>query len=147
MTGPSFRMQQFLISIAGAIFIVPTSLFFGGMLSFAFGTQQSLGAWLFSLTAFWCQILGVLASFFKPRLAAVWMLLNLVLAVLVSLATELRWQHRAGILHLGWGEFFRSCPDYLKSTWFFWAAPLLVALLLLRPQPAEGRRASQVTAS
>lgn len=45
------------------------------------------------------------------------------------------------------GQFLRGCPDYLKATWFFWAAPLLVALLLLRPQPAKERRAQQVAAS
>lgn len=145
MTEPSFRMQQLIVSIVGAIFIIPSSLFFGGMLSFSFGAQQSVGAWLFGLTAFWCQILGILASFFKPRLAAAWMLLNLALALLVSVATELRWERHMGILHLSMSDWLQGCPSYLKATRFFCAAPLVIALLLLRP--AGGRCAGQVTAS
>lgn len=139
MRGLSFRMQQCFVSMVGALFIIPSSLFFGGMFSFDFGTHQSLGGWLFGLTAFWCQILGVVASFFKPRLAAVWMLLNLALSVLVSAATEAHWLHRAGTLNWSLAEWVRACPAYLKTTWFFWAAPLVVAILLLRPMPASER--------
>ena len=139
MRGLSFRMQQCIVSMVGALFIIPSSLFFGGMFSFAFGTQQSLGGWLFGLTAFWCQILGIVASFFKPRLGAVWMLLNLALSILVSAATEVHWLHHAGALHAGVDEWLRACPVYLKATWFFWAGPLVVSVLLLRPMPASER--------
>jgi hypothetical protein len=128
-------MQQCIISMVGALFIIPTSLFFGGMFSFAFGTQQSLGGWLFGLTAFWCQILGIVASFFKPRLAAVWMLLNIAVSILVS----------AGTMHLSMTAWLRACPGYLKATSFFWAGPLVVALLLLRPRPADKEQTQPLT--
>lgn len=138
MSGLSFRAQQWIVSAVGALFIIPTSLFFGGMFSFAFGTQQSLGAWLFGLTAFWFQILGILASFFKPRLAAAWMLLSLGLSLFICAATEWRWEHHAGRPVSGLSEWLRDGPGYLKTTWFFWIAPLFVALLLLRPAPPAG---------
>lgn len=131
MAGLSLRAQQLVVSLIGALLIIPLDLFFGGMFSFSYGAQ-SVWAWLFDLTAFWFQILGILVSFFKPRVAAAWMLLNIGLSIFIGLLVEVRLAHREGLIHPTISEWLRSTPGYVKTAGLFWLAPVVMALLLLR---------------
>ena len=74
-----------LLSAIGALLFLPMYFFLGGVFSFWFAARDSMWAWGFNLTAFWCQIFGITASFFKPRTGAVWMLLNIALSVLMAI--------------------------------------------------------------
>lgn len=140
-----FRMQQMAVSAIGALLLLPTDLFMGGMFSFAFAARESLWAWLFDLTAFWCQILGILASFFKPRLAGLWMLLNIAVSIAIAAGFALRNASGTAEAHANGLQWFAAVPVFLKTAGWFWAAPLALALLLLRPAPrGEGRAQATV---
>lgn len=139
MADLSFKARQTLISIIGAIIIIPLSLHFGGAISFSFGVRESLWAWLFALTAFWLQIFATLTSFFKPRLAAAWMLLNIALSIAIGLAAYGRAAYDTGLTRFTVAQWFGSTPGYLKAAGLFWTAPLLLALFLLLPEPAANQ--------
>lgn len=138
----SFRARQTLVSIIGAIIIIPLSLHFGGSISFSFGVRESLWAWLFALTAFWLQIFAILTSFFKPRLAAAWMLLNIALSIAIGLVAHVRSGYHPDLAHFSLAQWFGSAPAYLKTAGLFWTAPLLLALFLLRTEPAANHHTS-----
>lgn len=127
-----FRARQWIVSVVGSLLFAPLYLFWGGLFSFSFTIYDSICAWAFGLTACWCQLLAMLVSFFNPRRAAYWMVLNT--AVSMGLAAY----HVAGYAH---GKITASSPlelwlltgnSLVKAGLIFFAPPLLFAFLLLR---------------
>jgi hypothetical protein len=127
-----FRAVQLVISTVGTVLIIPWGTFLGVMFTFSFRADESLWAWAFDLTAFWSQVLGILASFFKPRLAALWMLLNIVISVLMAIGFEIKQGFAPDTRHLSGIEWLKLSPVILKQAGMFWGLPLIFALLLLR---------------
>lgn len=127
-----FRAVQLVISTVGTVLIVPWGTFLGVMFTFSFRADESLWAWAFDLTAFWSQVLGILASFFKPRLAALWMLLNIVISVLMAIGFEIKQGFAPDARHLSGIEWLKLSPVILKQAGMFWGLPLIFALILLR---------------
>ncbi len=142
---PRFRVVQIVISTVGTIFIIPWGTFLGVMFTFSFKADESLWAWAFDLTVFWSQILGILASFIKPRLAAIWMLLNIVISVLMAIGVEVKLGFVPDARHLSATEWFKISPVLLKQAGLFWGIPLVFALLLLRRGRSQNDPASSVT--
>lgn len=138
-----FRAQQFVISLIGALLLIPMDLHLGGRFTFSFNAH-SASAWLFGLTAFWCQILAILISFFKPRLGGAWILVNIALSIAIQVWVAIRLGAGAGSLPVGaWGAIG---PAYAKAVFLFWITPLILALLLLRPTPRKERVAQNLPA-
>jgi hypothetical protein len=142
---PRFRLGQLVVSTVGTILIIPWNTFLGVMFTFSFRADESLWAWAFDVTAFWSQIIGILASFFKPRLAAVWMLLNIVISVLMAIGFEVKMSFAPDARQLSPMEWVRDCPVFLKEAGAFWGIPLVFALLLPRRGPSQNGSASSVT--
>lgn len=132
-----FRAKQLIVSLVGALLFVPVDLFLGGAFAFSFGAQSSLGAWAFDLAAFWGQILGILVSFFKPRLGGVCILASVTASVAIRLSMHVEAVY--GPVHWGAALWLNAAPGLLKTAGLFWAASLVMALLLLRPAPAIER--------
>jgi hypothetical protein len=137
-----FRAKQLIVSIVGALLFVPVDLFLGGQFAFNFGARSSPWAWAFDLTAFWGQLLGILISFFKPRLGGIWILASLAASVAIRLSVQLAAVHGPA----RWSEaaWLHTAPGLLKTgglfwTTLLWAGPLVLALLLLHPMPAKER--------
>jgi hypothetical protein len=135
-----------MVSTVGTILIIPWGTFLGAMFTFSFRADESLWAWAFDLTAFWSQILGILASFIKPRLAAIWMLLNIGLSVLMAIGFEVKQGFAPDAQHLSGMEWIKLSPVILKQAGLFWGIPLIFALLLLRRNPSQNGHASSVIA-
>jgi hypothetical protein len=134
-----FRARQLIVSTIGALLLLPLDLFFGGVFAFSFGARESLWGWIFGLTAFWFQIFGIFLSFFKPRPAAVWMLANIGASCLIRVGAEIHGVYgpfAAGVHSSPWLPY---APSVIKLVGVFWAAPLLLALLLLRGAPRKER--------
>ena len=135
-----FRAKQLIVSIVGALLFVPVDLFLGGRFAFSFGARSSPWAWAFDLTAFWGQLLGILISFFKPRLGGVWILASLAASVAIRLSVQLAAIHGPALWSAA--TWVHTARGLLKTGGLFWAAlhwagPLVLALLLLRPMPAK----------
>lgn len=127
----SRRKWQLIISIIGTILIVPWCLFLGVMFTFAFRSDESRWAWAFDLIAFWSQIPGVLFSFLKPRLSALWMLLCVGVSMLMGIGFEIKSAYAPNARHLSSAEWISDLPILLKESFYFWGLPVVVALLLL----------------
>jgi hypothetical protein len=115
-----------VVSTVGALLIVPWGLFFGVMFTFAFGANESAWAWGFDIVSFWFQIPAVIVSFFRPRIAAWWMLANVLASVLMGMWFEI---HDAS--HLVVSEWISTLLPLLKTCIWFWGLPTLFAVLLL----------------
>lgn len=139
MPGLPFRAKQLIVSTIGALLLLPLDFFFGGIFAFSFGAQESLWAWIFGLTAFWFQIFGILLSFFKPRTAALWMLANIAASAFVQLAAQGHTIYGLAAPRLNAARWLPIAPSPVELAIFFWATPLLFALLLLRGGPQEER--------
>jgi len=137
--GLPFRTKQLIVSTIGALLLLPLDFFFGGIFAFSFGAQESLWAWIFGLTAFWFQIFGILLSFFKPRTAALWILANITASAFVQLAPQGHAIHWLAVPQLNTAHWLPIAPSPIELALFFWAPPLLFALLLLRGGPQEER--------
>lgn len=130
-----FRIQQWIVSTIGAFLFLPVYFFLGGLFSFSFAASDSMWAWGFNLTAFWCQIFGILASFFKPRVAAAWMLVHIALSVVMLLGCATETATRTGTAAFVAVQWMKTAPGVLRLAFVFWAAPLALAFLLLRTEP------------
>ncbi len=139
MAGLPFRVKQLIVSTIGALLLLPLDFFFGGIFAFSFGAQESLWAWIFGLTAFWFQIFGILLSFFKPRPAAIWILANIAVSCFVRFAVQVNTVYGLAAMRLNSSQWLPYVPSVLKLAIVFWAAPLLLALLLLRGASREER--------
>ncbi len=133
MAAVSYRGRQLLVSLIGALILLPLDFFMGGLFSFSFGAQNSLWAWAFGLTAFWGQIICILTSFFRPRVAAVWMLLNVAASSSILLGCEMARNSGHGLASLSKYSWLEYAPGLAQAAAFFWIAPMIFALLLLRP--------------
>jgi hypothetical protein len=131
-----FRQQQLLISAIGAALILPSDLFLGVMFTFSFRAGESAWAWGFDLIAFWSQIVGIVVSFFKPRLAAGWMLACIGISVLIAVGFEIKSGYAPDARHLSAAEWMGFLPAILKNSGFFWGLPLIFALLLISRDPS-----------
>ena len=133
-----FRNQQLLVSAIGAALIVPLELFLGVMFTFTFTNHESAWAWAFDFIAFWCQIPGILISFFTPRLAAAWMLLCITISICIGIAFEFFVSTSGPGSHLNAFIWLEVAPSLLRTVAIFWGMPLLFALLLARRPRTPG---------
>jgi hypothetical protein len=143
MAKSRLRQQQLLISAIGAAIILPSDLFLGVMFAFSFRAGESAWAWGFDLIAFWSQIIGIIASFFKPRLAAGWMLACIGISVLIGIGFEVKSSYAPDARHVKAAEWLGTLPAIMKTAGFFWGVPLICALLLIRtgaPAKASAHR-------
>lgn len=136
-----FRSKQLIVSAVGALLFVPLDMFFGEAFAFLFGAQTSPWAWAFDLAAFWGPLMGILISFFKPRIGGLWILVSITASVALQLSVRAgaipgaaRWSATA------WLHAASGLPRIAE---LFWTAPLLLAFLLLRPVPAAERNSAQ----
>jgi hypothetical protein len=132
-----FRQQQLLISAIGAALILPAYFFLGVMFTFGFKAGDSAWAWVFDLIAFWSQIGGIVGSFFKPRVAARWMLVCIWISVALAVGFLIKSGYAPGARHLSAAEWMGFLPRMLKTAAFFWGLPLIFALLLSRDDPSS----------
>lgn len=121
--------------MAGTLIFLPVYLFWGGLFSFSVTATDSFWAWGFGIVACWCQILAMLTSFFNPRKAAYWMLVNTAVSIMLA-AGYITWS--AGALPhapspIGLWPYTGS--GLFKAGMIFWAPPLVFARLLLRRNP------------
>ncbi len=136
-----FRGKQLIVSLVGALLFVPRDLFLGEAFAFSFGVHSSLWAWAFDLAAFWGQLLGILISFFKPRLGGVCILASIGASIAIRLSIEVAVVY--GPARWSAAMWLHTAPGLLKTAGLFWAAPLVLALLLLRPVPAVERAGAE----
>jgi hypothetical protein len=136
-----FRAKQLIVSLVGAILFVPRDLFFGEVFAFRFGAQSSPWAWAFDLTAFWAQLLGILISFFKPRLGGVCILVSIIASIVIRTSVQIAAIY--GPARWSAATWLHAAPGLLKTVGLFWAGPHVLALLLLRPAPAMDRTGAE----
>jgi len=129
----SRRRLQLLISTVGTILILPWGVFLGAMFTFSFRANETLWAWGFDIVSFWSQIPAILFSFFKPRIAAGWMLASVAISILMGLGFEIESSHKPGAAHLNLSEWISTLLPLLKTCVWFWGLPTLFAVLLLVP--------------
>jgi hypothetical protein len=125
------RQLQLLISALGSIVILPWGVFLGAMFTFAFRADESLWAWAFDVITFWCQIPAILLSFFRPRFAAYWMLLNAAVSLLIGVGFQISSARAPDAGHLSVAEFLSDLLPLSKLIVAFWAPTIAFALLLL----------------
>lgn len=140
-----FRHQQLLVSAIGAVLIIPLELFLGVMFTFPFTGNESAWAWIFDFISFWTQIIGIIMSFFKPRIAAAWMLLCLASSVSIGIIFELKMSYSGNTFHPSASQWLKFAPSLLRTAAIFWGIPLLFALLLARKPPSFNRAHSDVS--
>jgi len=132
----SFRHQQIVVSVIGLILILPLDTFLGTMFVFSLSARDSLWVVAFDLIAFWSQIPGIIMSFFKPRIAAGWMLVSIGISVVIGIGFEVNSACAPDARHLTIAEWIQDVPVILKEASFFWGIPMIFALLLLRKGPS-----------
>lgn len=137
MASLPFRTQHYLVSILGTLLILPLYLFWGGAFSYSFTALDSIWAWGFGLITCWSQILAILFSFFKPRSAARWMIINIALSILMVVGQLAEAHHRRGSALGSAAIWLQSWPDLLRIGAVFWAPPCLFAILLFRRSSRE----------
>ena len=142
MAKPSFRYQQLIVSVIGLIIILPLDTFLGAMFVFSLSARDSLWVVAFDLIAFWSQIPGIIVSFFKPRLGAGWMLVNIGISVVIGIISEVNSAYAPDALHLTISGWIKDVPVMLKEATFFWGIPMIFALLLLRKEPSARREST-----
>ncbi|HUZ90742.1 MAG TPA: hypothetical protein VMU78_02400 [Methylocella sp.] len=128
----SRKQLQLLVSAVGTLLIVPWGLFLGVMFTFAFRADESRWAWGFDIVSFWLQIPPILVSFFKPRIAAWWMLANVSASVLIGLGFEIGLSFSPDARHLSIQDWVTFLPSIAKESLIFWGLPTLIALLLFK---------------
>jgi hypothetical protein len=139
-----FRAKQLIVSLVGAVLFVPRDLFFGEAFAFSFGAQSSPWAWAFDLTAFWGQLLGILISFFKPRLGGACILATIIASIAIRLSVQVAVIY--GPARWSAAMWLNAAPGLLKTAALFWGGPLVLALLLLRRARAVEREPASAEA-
>jgi hypothetical protein len=124
----SWRRQSWFVPAVCLLLILPWSLFFGVMFTFAFRSDESAWAWLFDGVTFWSQLLAAAFSFVRPRAAAFWMLANIACSAAIGLGFSIQSWSAAGAEHARWRELIQNG---VQEALLFWGAPLLAAFLLL----------------
>jgi len=132
MTQFHSKHQLILIIVIGALLIIPWGVFVGVMFTFTFRNHESIWAWIFDLLTFWCQVLGVIVSFVKPRAAAIWMLTALTASASLAITYEVRDTYASSARHIIASQWITVLPSILKAAFFLYGIPLLFALLVLR---------------
>ena len=118
------------------LFCRPT-FFLGVMFTFGFQGGESAWAWAFDLIAFWSQIGGIVGSFFKPQVAARWMLVCIGISVALAVGFLIKSSYAPGARHLSFAEWMGSSAQDAEDFAFFWGLPLIFALLLIRDDPSK----------
>lgn len=136
-----FRGKQLIVSAIGALLFVPMDMFFGEMFAFRFAAQTSPWAWAFALATFWGQLLGILISFFKPRLGGACILASIAASLAIRLSVQVAAIY--GPAHWSAPMWLHAAPELLRKAGLFWAAPLVLALLLLRSEPPEEQASAE----
>ena len=131
----SRRQLQLFFSSVGALLIVPWGLFMGVMFTFSFRENESPWVWGFDALTFWSQIAAILFSFLKPRLAAFWMLANIVASLSIGIGFEVQSFLAPGARHLGTPDWAAFLPALAYDCAVFWGLPAAFAVMLLM---AEG---------
>jgi hypothetical protein len=129
--GLSQKRLQLLVSAVGTLLIVPWGLVLGAMFTFAFRAGESRWAWGFDIVSFWLQIPAIIVSFFRPRIAAWWMLANVSASVLMGMWFEIQSFYNPDARHLVVSEWISTLLPLLKTCMWFWGLPTLFAVLLL----------------
>lgn len=132
MTSLPFRTQQLLVSVTGTLLFVPLYLFWGGVFTLSFAAHDSIWAWGFGLVSCWSQILAVLVSYFKPRLAACWVLVDLAVSVVMAIGRVGEITHGHAGMMSEIEQWMQTSHGILNTTLVFWVGPALFALLLYR---------------
>ena len=137
MAALPYRVQQCLVSLLGALLFLPLYLFWGGVFSFSYSIYDSAWAWAFGLTACWCQILAILFSFMRPRIAALWMIGNTVMSILLAGGHLNALAHGRVASAAPLEIWLRSGAGYVKAGCIFCVPPLLMAYFLIRNHQTE----------
>ena len=132
MTALPYRAQQCLVSLLGALLFLPLYLFWGGVFSFSYSLNDSAWAWAFGITACWFQILAILFSFMKPRFAALWLIGNTAMSILLASGHLKALEHGRVATAAPLEVWLRSGTGYLKAGCIFCVPPLLMAFFLIR---------------
>lgn len=143
--------QLRLVSLTGALLVIPWECFMYFGFTFSFRSQESFWAWAFVWFAFALNIPAVLASWVSPRLSAYWMLANIAMSMAIGIGFVLkRYFENPGSLSnytVGWLDGFAGL---VLASVLFWFAPAAFAfgiLTVLHFSHLEAKQAASVETS
>ena len=125
-----------IVSLGGTLLVVPWELFMTFGFTFTFRAHEPMLTWLFVWFTFLLNIPAVICSWLWPRVAAFWLIANVMVSLLISIAQEtLSYMHSSQGEPWSPGAVFSGILAIIYSAVFFWGPPLLIAAgLLLVPK-------------
>lgn len=132
-----------LVSLAGALMVIPWECFMYFGFTFSFRGQESFWAWAFVWFAFALNIPAVLVSWVSPRLSAYWILVNITVSMAIGIVfVGKRYFENPGSLSnytVGWLDGFAGL---VLASVLFWFAPAAFAfgtLIVIHSERIESR--------